>query len=290
MQRSQQPKLNSAFVIDSSGHYVSRKDGFIVPKNFSEFYERFPNYVTSWVHKHIQNSYRRNTADVQDWVSDLTLHLMVLPERSLKRKNGFVDVISCFDPTRLGGANSKSFFYYVNTCLKNHFVEHLHKNRKDAIRDVLRHSPNLSFDEIPAHAEDEQKDPICDQGRTNQDIYMTVRVGEFRAYVEKNEPELLPVVDIIFDTDTLKETANKLSLTVYQFRSVRSRLKVLYECFEKGLSAPKRRNRHRKQRAESRQVCRDLPGLPGGVGESNYWLVLTLMLVCSKAVAGFVFD
>src|ERR1700749_3305885 len=99
MQRSQQPKHNSAFTIDPTGHYVSSKDGFVVPKDFSEFHERFPNYVTSWVHKHIQNSYRRNMADVQDWVSDLTLHLMVLPERSLKRKNGFVVVISCFDPT-----------------------------------------------------------------------------------------------------------------------------------------------------------------------------------------------
>ena len=244
MQRSQKPKHNSAFTIDPTGHYVSSKDGFIVPRNFSEFHERFPNYVASWVYKHIQPNYRKNPADAQDWVSELTLHLMVLPERSSKRKNGHVDVISCFDPARLRGANSKSFFFYVNTCLRNRFIEHLHKKRKDAIRDALRNAPNLSFEQSP-QLEDEQRESIYGLGRTSQDIYAAMRAGEFKDFVGENEPELLPAVEIIFCSETIKETAGKLGLTVYQFRPIRSRLKVLFECFEAGLPVPAKKPRRK---------------------------------------------
>jgi hypothetical protein len=194
---------------------------------------------------------------------------MVLPERSSKRKNGFVDVISCFDPTRLGGANSKSFFFYVNTCLKNHFVEHLHKKRKDAIRDVLRNTPNLSFEQVPP-VESEEQERICDRGRSNQDIYASVRVGEFRTFVEQNEPELLPVVEIIFSSDTIKDTASKLGLTVYQFRSTRSRLRVLYECFEKGLAIPKRRSPYKKAKGRAVTGLLGSTRSPRRIGRIDY--------------------
>jgi hypothetical protein len=246
MQKSQKPKHNSAFTIDSTGHYVSSKDGFVVPKDFTEFYERFPKYVKSWVGKHIQQNYQRNEADTQDWESELTLHLMALPEKSSKRKKGFVDIISCFDPMRLGGANSKSFFFYVNTCLKNYYIDHLHKKRKDAIH-IFRSASNVSFD--APEIENDQHENTCDRGRSNQDIYVNVRVGEFKSFVEENEPELLSAVEIIFSADTIKETASKLGLTVYQFRSVRERLKMAYECFERGLAIPKKkRNRRKKQK------------------------------------------
>jgi hypothetical protein len=33
------------------GHYVGH-DGFVVPKNFDEFHERFPQYVRNWVNGH----------------------------------------------------------------------------------------------------------------------------------------------------------------------------------------------------------------------------------------------
>lgn len=51
--------------------------------------------------------------------------------------------------------------------------------------------------------------------------------------------------------DTIKETASKLGLTVYQFRSTRSRLRILYECFEKGLPIPKRKNRYKKAKGRA---------------------------------------
>ncbi len=268
MQRNQKPKHNSAFAIDSTGHYVSSKDGFVVPRDFSEFHERFPNYVTSWVYKHIQPNFRKNPADAQDWVSELTLHLMVLPERSSKRKNGHMDVISCFDPARLRGANSKSFFFYVNTCLRNRFIEHLHKKRKDAIRDALRNAPNLSFEQSTL-LEDEQRESIYGRGQPSQDIDAAMRVGEFKGFVGENEPELLPAVEIIFCSETIKETAGKLGLTVYQFRSIRSRLKVLFECFEAGLPIPKR-SPHRKTKGRAATGLPRPTRSPRRIGRIDY--------------------
>lgn len=245
MQKTQKPKHNSPFTIDPTGHYVSSKDGFVVPKDFAEFYGRYPNYVTSWVFKHIQPNYRKNPADAQDWVSELTIHLMALPERSTKRKDGHEDVISCFDPARLRGANSKSFFFYINTCLRNRFIEHLHKKRKDAIRDALRNAPNLSFEQSPQLEDEHCGIQPC------QDMHSSMRAGEFKDFVGENEPGLLPAVETIFCSETIKEAAGKMGMTVYQFRPIRSRLKVLFECFEAGLPVPKKKSPRRKKKGRA---------------------------------------
>ena len=39
-------KSDPFVVVD--GHYIGH-DGFVVPKDFEEFYERFPLYVRKWV-------------------------------------------------------------------------------------------------------------------------------------------------------------------------------------------------------------------------------------------------
>jgi hypothetical protein len=46
------------------GRYVG-SDGFVIPRDFEEFYQRFPDYVRKWVSKHADRSAPKQ--DVEDW-------------------------------------------------------------------------------------------------------------------------------------------------------------------------------------------------------------------------------
>jgi hypothetical protein len=64
------------------GRYVGH-DGFIVPRDFEEFHERFPHYVHSWVNRHADRTAPKE--DLEDWAQDLLIHLQHLPATSKHR-------------------------------------------------------------------------------------------------------------------------------------------------------------------------------------------------------------
>ena len=64
------------------GHYVGH-DGFVVPRDFYEFHERFPKYVRDWVGRHADRSTQKD--DAEDWTQDLLIHLRQLPAISKHR-------------------------------------------------------------------------------------------------------------------------------------------------------------------------------------------------------------
>jgi hypothetical protein len=65
------------------GRYVGH-DGFVVPRDFDEFYERFPQHVRNWVGRHVDRSTPKQ--DVEDWTQDLLIHLHCLPPNSKHRE------------------------------------------------------------------------------------------------------------------------------------------------------------------------------------------------------------
>ena len=100
------------------GPYVGH-DGFVVPQNFDEFHQRFPEYVRNWVRRHVDRSTPKE--DVEDWAQDLLIYLRYLPATSKHRNAGKQDVVQTFDPCKHHGANSARFFNYINLCLANKF-------------------------------------------------------------------------------------------------------------------------------------------------------------------------
>jgi hypothetical protein len=100
------------------GHYVGH-DGFVVPKDFPEFYVRFPQHIRRWVRRHADKSALKE--DIEDWTQDLCAHMSSLPATSKHREAGMQDVIQTFDPFRHYGANLARFLNYVNHCLGNKF-------------------------------------------------------------------------------------------------------------------------------------------------------------------------
>lgn len=121
------------------GRFVGH-DGFVVPKDFDEFHERFPNYVRNWVRRHTEASASRE--DLEDWTQDLLIHLRYLPLNSKHRDAGAEDVIQTFDPVKHFGANQARFQNYINLCLTNKFRSLYSKRRKDA----LSQPGNVSLD------------------------------------------------------------------------------------------------------------------------------------------------
>ena len=100
------------------GHCVGH-DGFVVPNNFAEFYERFPDHIRRWVKRHTDRC--SSNEDIDDWTQDLCTHMSSLPATSNYRRVGKQDVIQTFDPFRQYGATLPRFLNYINRCLANRF-------------------------------------------------------------------------------------------------------------------------------------------------------------------------
>ena len=129
-------------------------DGFVVPKDFAEFHERFPDYVHRWVSKHADRSTSKE--DVEDWTQDLLIHLQYLPSISKHREAGKEDVVQTFDPQKHYGASSARFFNYINLCLANKFRS-MHSRR---IKNPLCRPGNLS---LTADCEDTDRNQVDDE-------------------------------------------------------------------------------------------------------------------------------
>ena len=81
----------------TDGRYVG-SDGFVVPKDFEEFYQRFPDYVRNWVSKHADRSDPKE--NLEDRTQDLLIHLQHLPPTSKYREAGKEDIVATFDPVK----------------------------------------------------------------------------------------------------------------------------------------------------------------------------------------------
>lgn len=66
----------SRFSITENRRYVG-DDGFVVPKNFDEFYERYPKFVRNWVKRRLIRFEVDET--VEDRAQELLIAMKFLP-------------------------------------------------------------------------------------------------------------------------------------------------------------------------------------------------------------------
>ena len=234
----------------TDGHYVGH-DGFVVPKNFDEFHERFPQYVRNWVNRHVDRSTPKE--DVEDWTQELLIHLHYLPATSKHREAGKEDVVQTFDPHKHFGANSARFFNYINLCLGNKFRT-IHAKR---MKNPLCRPGNLS---LTTHWEETDRDQVGDefchahsahlrkrcerQERQREDRHL---IGEFVNFVQREDSGVVPVMRAITATETLAAGAELPGTTEADLCRGRSRLRQLARCFIKNEPVPKRRKAYRRR-------------------------------------------
>ena len=237
-----------------NGHHIGH-DGFVVPKNFDEFYERFPEYVRRWIERHVDRSTPEE--DVEDWTQDQLMHLRYLPTISKHREAGKQDVVQTFDPVKHHGANAARFFNYINLCLGNKFST----MRSTRLKKPLCCPGNLSLtvdwegtdcnqaDDEFCHRHSEHLRKLCQQQERQRDARQAL--AEFSEFVKREDSSVLPALEAIAATATPSAAADVLGTTTAGFCRMRSRLRQLGTCFQTGERVPRQRRPYKKRRESS---------------------------------------
>ena len=226
-------------------------DGFVVPKDFAEFHERFPDYVHRWVSKHAGTSV--SEVDKEDWTHDLLVHLSSLPQTSKYREAGKNDIVATFDPLRHYGANEARFRNYINLCLANKFRT-MHSKR---MKDALCRPGNLSLtadwedtdcnqaDDEFCHGHSEHLRGRCQRQERQRDARHAI--AEFSEFVKREDSSVLPAMEAIAAVGTSDAAAELLGKTKADFYRMRSRLRQLGRCFQTGGRVPRRRRPYKRR-------------------------------------------
>ena len=244
------------------GHYIG-SDGFVVPKDFNEFYERFPQYVRKWVSKHGGRSVPKE--DLEDRTQDLLIHLLNLPQTSKHREAGKKDIVQTFDPVKHYGANQARFRNYVNLCLTNKFRT-IHSK---LVKDASCQSGNLSLDwQTDGHDFHCVGDRYCHEHSAHlrlaakalqKQAWDRAFLEEFVNFVGRKDPNVLPTIEALRVTGTQSDTADWLGLTESEFGRMRTRLSQLGKCFQRGEPVPKQRGPYQKLVAKTKRLTGSQP-------------------------------
>jgi hypothetical protein len=242
----------------ADGHYIGH-DGFVVPKNFDEFHERFPQYVRNWVNRHVDGSTQEQ--DVEDWTQDLLIHLRYLPAISKHREAGKEDVVQTFDPCKHFGASSARFFNYINLCLGNKFRTIYAKRTKNP----LCRLGNLS---LSTHWEETDRDQVGDefchahsahlrkrcerQKKQHEDRHL---IGEFVDFVRREDSGMVPAMEAIFATGNPDDAAQQLKMRKADVCRTRARLCQLGTCFLNGERVPRQRRPYKRRVSRNRTTA-----------------------------------
>ena len=232
------------------GRYIGR-DGFVVPKDFDEFHERFPEYVHNWVRRHADKSISKE--DVEDYTQDLLIHLQCLPAISKHREVGNEDIVQTFDPHKHYGANSARFFNYINLCLGNKFST----IRSARMKNPLCHPGNVSLttdregtdrnqvDDEFCHGHSDHLRGRCQRQERQRDARQAI--AEFSEFVKREDSSVLPAIEAIAATATSSAAADVLGATTAGFCRMRSRLRQLGRCYQTGERVPRQRRPYRRR-------------------------------------------
>jgi hypothetical protein len=224
------------------------EDGFVVPKDFGEFFERDPSRVRRWVAKRLD---RRFGPDViLDLEQDLLLYLCALPPDSRFREkgangrpDGCTDVIQCFDPVRHYGATAGRFHNFINLCLTNRLSTILARQRHNPICDPRNLSiANLQENEGGPELVGEVGEAYllrhsgtfareCRRRTLAENPVLKTYIRKFEQFVLQREPKLLAVVHAIERSATLCDAEKSIGMANRDFRRCRRDLSLLKNRF-----------------------------------------------------------
>ena len=238
------------------GRYVG-SDGFVVPKDFEEFYQRFPDYVRKWISKHADRSDPKE--DLEDRTQDLLIHLQHLPPTSKYREAGKKDILQTFDPVKHYGANQARFQNYLNLCLANK-SKTLHSKR---MKDALCRPGNLS---LGGQTEGEELRPVDDEYCHSHSEYLRRAANayekqardrtflkEFVDFVRRQDPKALSTIKALLATGTCGDAVDWLGITESEYGRKRIRLSQLAKCFLSGEPVPRQRKPYKKRVVKSKE-------------------------------------
>jgi hypothetical protein len=233
-----------------NGHWVGN-DGFIIPNNFIEFYERFPNYTEQWARKNIRRPAVYDRDDILDWGSELNLFLCSLPVNSIRRTSKITDVVGAFDPTKCHGCSRARFFTFINRALSNRFKTLWTKFQRDSLRRV----DNEQLQEQGVESEYDDSPAIlpavldaCCSSRELEHSEQSIFLEQYRNFVLAHDSTLVPLLDSVYQFNSLRKTRQHLGWTSTSLEHGMERLQVLAACFTNNTSIPVPRKRYRRNK------------------------------------------
>jgi hypothetical protein len=235
------------------------EDGFVVPKDFVEFFERYPLRVRRWVKKRLDRRFGQDA--ILDLEQDLLLYLCTLPRDSRFRRKGAngktagcTDVIQCFDPVRHYGATAGRFHNFINLCLANRLSTILARQRRNPICDPRNLSiANLQENEGGPELVGEIGEAYllrhsgtfareCRRRTQAENPLLKAYIREFEQFVLERKPKLLAIVHAIERTSTLCDAEKSVGMANRDFRRCRRDLSLLKNRFlEQRQSLPRTR-------------------------------------------------
>ncbi len=232
-----------------SGRFVG-SDGFVVPKDFVEFLERYPFYVRNWVTKKLRKA--STHPDVEDWANTLLMHLCTLPRGKdvpateteeakvvggKLYQAGFTDVINAFNPWAHYGASARRFFSFINRCLSNKYLSLITKQRKDALNhqaftldeDVNQDGNHPGYrDYLLMERSTLYSGEVMALGQKTTD---QILIQQFKEFLSHKDPALVPLADAIMNKDGIEDILATLGIDHNAFLRSRKRLIQLSKVF-----------------------------------------------------------
>jgi hypothetical protein len=88
--------------------------------------------------------------------------------------------------------------------------------------------------------------------------FQKIFINQFKAYVGHHAPEILPVIEAIADTNSLKEARISLRVSGRTFDKQRETLDLLQDCFLRGEDYTTTKNAAKNRRQTRIRAARDL--------------------------------
>ena len=224
------------------------EDGFIVPKNFGEFFARYPLRVRHWLTRRVRQRLSLDT--ILDLEQDLLVYLCTLsPDSRFRRRGmngrpgGCTDVIQCFDPVRHFGATAGRFHNFINLCLGNRLSTILARQRRNPLCNPRNVSianfqeneggpePAGEVDEAYLRRHSSAFAEECPRRSDAEDPVLKAYVCEFEQFVLQAKPGLLGVVRGIQRSATVRDAEKTMGMSNYEFRRCRQELALLKDRF-----------------------------------------------------------
>lgn len=212
-------------------------DDFIVPATFSEFYDRYPKYVRTWLIRH------RCPQDLlEDFEHDIFEHFLTVSDNG--RAKGIHDRIMSFSGDRIGGKSAGKFFYYINLLLTRRYMILIDRRVREPIskRNTLsinNGDPDQSETYVPGSVTVEElysKHGCTQAADLDMEKLSTDRefINGFLAFLKKNEPELLASAAMFMNSNTMSEMAEENSMAIKEVNKIKNRLKIMANLYSKG--------------------------------------------------------
>ena len=238
------PVTNALFFRNDNGNWVGA-DGYVVPKNFAEFIQRFPRYIHNWTRRQCIRMKSIELAD--DLTSELYIHMMTLPEDSDYRKQGCTDRIQVFNPAKDPEntvAMKTRFDAFVNRCLVNYTKSQMRKRNSDPVQWGVQIGTGDTDDATTGRDTEEDIYALAnEQYRIScaHHNWMNAYVlcNEFAAFVKQHDPQLIYVLYAVATEDLMADARRVCGLSIPVFTRARQRLRILRACFQQKKPVPR---------------------------------------------------